>query len=149
MKPVLFTVVLLGGLTASAVPAQGTSVRPDSARLQGTWAMVSGSANGTPMPQSALAGMRRTLSGNELTVTMDGRLYFKATITLDRTRSPRAIDYQMTGGPTAGAVQRGIYAFAGDTVRFCFGAPNAPRPTDFTSIAGDNRTLSAWVPARP
>jgi len=150
MKSVVSAVFILGLVAASTATAQGgTAVRPDSARLQGTWVMVSGSANGTAMPPSSLAGMRRTLSGNELTVTMNGQLYFKATITLDRTKSPRTIDYRMTGGPTAGAVQRGIYAFSGDTVRFCFGAPGAPRPTEFASVAGDNRTLSAWVPARP
>jgi uncharacterized protein (TIGR03067 family) len=76
-----------------------------------------------------------------------GQLYFSATIVLDPAKSPRTIDTPMTGGFTTGAVQRGIYRISGDTVRFSFGAPNAARPTDFTSTPGDGRTISAWLPA--
>jgi len=80
---------------------------------------------------------------------MAGTLYFKATISLDTTEAPRAIDYHMTGGPTAGAVQRGIYVFSGDTVRFCFAAPGGTRPTAFTTVAGDGLTFTSWVRAKP
>jgi hypothetical protein len=36
----------------------------------------------------------------------------------------------------------------GDTFRSCFGKPGAERPTDFTSKAGDGRTLSVWKRAK-
>ena len=93
--------------------------------------------------------MKRVYAGREVTITMAGQLYFKATITLDTTASPRTIDYHMTGGPTVGAVQLGIYAIAGDTVRFCFAAPGASRPPVFTTVAADGRTLSTWVRVKP
>jgi uncharacterized protein (TIGR03067 family) len=80
---------------------------------------------------------------------MGGQLYFEATIQLDPALTPKTIDYHMTAGFTTGAVQRGIYRFAGDTVVFCFGAPDAARPIEFTTHPGDRRTLSAWVRARP
>ena len=110
--------------------------------------MVAGAADGCPLPASNVTSMKRALSGNKLTVTMSGQLYFSATIELDPAKSPRTIDYHMTGGPTSGAIQRGIYLFAGDTVRFCFGAPGAARPSEFKTVAGDGRTLSSWIPAR-
>jgi uncharacterized protein (TIGR03067 family) len=137
-------------VTAGSLGAQaGTMVRSDSMQLQGSWTMVSGSAGGMALPPSYVGAMRRVLSGNDLTVTMSGELYFRATIVLDPATSPKTIDYRMTGGTTTGAIQHGIYAIAGDTIRFSFGAPSAARPADFTTAAGDGRTVSTWVRARP
>ena len=133
----------LGGIVAQAAAAN------DSTRLQGTWTMISGAADGYPLPPEYVQQMKRVYRGNELSVTMGSQLYFKATITLDTTTTPRAIDYRMTAGFTAGAVQLGIYAFNGDTVRFCFAAPGKTRPTDFITIAADGRTVSTWVRAKP
>jgi uncharacterized protein (TIGR03067 family) len=141
------TVALLAGLAAT-LPAQ-TPVTTDSARLQGTWAMASGSADGAPLPDPYLAQMRRVLTGNDLIVTMAGSLYFRATVVLNPSTSPKSIDYHMTAGTTAGAVQLGIYEIRGDTVRFCFASPNAARPTDFSSTPGDGRTASTWIRAGP
>ena len=109
--------------------------------------MVSGAADGYPLPPDYVKSMKRVFAGNEVTVTMAAQIFFKATVHLDASRSPRTIDYHMIGGPTAGQVQLGIYTITGDTARFCFGAPNAVRPTDFTAVAGDGRTLSTWIRA--
>lgn len=101
------------------------------------------------MPASMAAGMKRVAVGNEVTITMNDQLYFKATFALNPAASPRTIDYQMTGGPTAGSRQLGIYELQGDTVRFSFAAPNAPRPRTFASVAGDGLTVSTWVRVSP
>ena len=139
-----------GTVGVSALDAQQPHAAPtDSAQLQGTWTMVSGNAGGMALSPDLVSSMRRVASGNEVTITMSGQLYFKALIVLNPAASPRTIDYHMTGGPTAGATQLGIYELKGDTVRFCFGAPNAPRPVDFTATSGNQRTLSTWVRARP
>lgn len=138
------------GLRLGAATAQvPTPAATDSARLQGTWTMVSGAGDGYPLPPEYVRQMKRVNTGREVTVTMAGQLFFKATITLDTTQTPRAIDYHMIGGLTVGAVQLGIYAFAGDTVRFCFAAPAGSRPPVFITVAADGRTLSTWVRVKP
>ena len=134
----------LATLLATTLSAQSPA-STDSARLQGTWSMVSGAADGSPLPSDYVKGMKRVFTGSAVTVTMADQIFFKATVRLDASRSPRTIDYKMTGGQTIGATQLGIYAIIGDTARFCFAAPNAARPTDFTTLSGDGRTLSTWV----
>jgi uncharacterized protein (TIGR03067 family) len=124
-------------------------MQTDSARLQGTWVMLTGAADGYPLPTEYVRQMKRVFTGREVTITMGGQLYFRATISLDTAQAVRTIDYHMTAGPTAGAVQPGIYAFSGDTVRFCFAAPGGRRPTAFATVASDGLTLSTWVRAKP
>ena len=123
---------------------ENEAVKKDLAQLQGEWVMVSGSADGQPMPEQMLKQMKRVCKGDETTTTMAGRLYFKAKISLDPSKKPKTIDYQMTEGLTKGKTQLGIYEVEGDTFKACFGKPGAERPTDFTSKPGDGSTLSVW-----
>jgi len=142
-------IVVIASAGVSHVHGQQTIVPSDSARLQGIWTMVSGSADGYPMPPGSLSTMKRVAAGNIVTITMNGTNYFTATFALNPAARPRTIDYHMTGGFTAGATQFGIYEFRGDTLWFAFGSPGDPRPNDFSSKSGDGRTVSAWLPARP
>ena len=138
----LLALTSLSGTLGAQTPSPAST---DSARLQGAWVMLAGAANGYSLPETYVRNMRRVLTGNEVAVTVGDQLFFKATIALDPTKSPRTIDYHVTGGPTSGAVQLGIYAISGDTARFCFGAPDSARPNEFTTATGDGRTLSTWV----
>ena len=120
------------------------ATKKDMARLQGEWSMVSGSADGQPMPAQMVKQMKRVCKGNETTTTMAGQIYIQANITLDPSKKPKSIDYDMTGGFTKGQKQLGIYEVDGDTFKACFARPGAERPTDFTSKPGDGHTLSVW-----
>jgi uncharacterized protein (TIGR03067 family) len=113
-------------------------------RFAGEWAMVSGSIGGQAMPDAMLKTMKREVKGNELTITMNGQDYFKATITLDPAKTPRTIDYAMTEGVTKGKTQLGIYEWEDGTLRFSFSSPGKDRPSDFTSKSDDCRTVSVW-----
>jgi uncharacterized protein (TIGR03067 family) len=113
-------------------------------RFAGEWTMVSGTIGGQPMPEAMLRTMQREVKGTEVTVTMNGQVYFKATLTLDPAKSPRTIDYTMTEGMTKGKTQLGIYEWEDGTLRFSFASPGKDRPADFTSKADDGRTVSVW-----
>lgn len=130
--------------TFSGWAEENELVRKDLAQLQGEWSMVSGSADGQPMPEQMLKQMKRICKGDETTTTMAGQLYFKAKITINPSKAPKTIDYDMTEGVTKGKLQLGIYEVNGDTFKSCFGKPGAERPTDFTSKPGDGRTVSVW-----
>ena len=112
--------------------------------MQGEWSMVSGSADGFEIPAEMRPTARRICKGNETTVTFGTQLIMQATFTVDPTKKPKAIDYQATDGPTKGETHLGIYEMEGDTIRYCFAAPDGERPADFTSKPGERRTLSVW-----
>jgi len=137
--------IALAAVTISPVSAEDNeAIKKDMAQLQGEWSMVSGSADGQPVPDVMVKQMKRVCKGDETTTTRAGQLFFKAKITIDPSKKPKTIDYQMTDGFTKGQKQLGIYEVEGDTFRSCFGKPGAERPTDFTSKPGDGRTLSVW-----
>jgi uncharacterized protein (TIGR03067 family) len=142
---------LLIGLVAltiwPAIGADNPTVQKDLALMQGEWSMVSGSADGRPMPDEMLKQMRRVCKGDETTTTMGGQVFFKAKITLDPSKKPKTIDYEMTEGFTKGKKQLGIYEVEGDAFKSCFGKPDGERPADFTT--GEGRTLSVWKREKP
>lgn len=142
------SLVFLIGLTvlasSSLRAADDEAVRKEIAQLQGEWSMVSGSANGQPMPAEMLKQMKRICKGDETTTTMAGQLFMKAKISIDPSKDPKTIDYRMTDGPTKGKTQLGIYEVDGGTFKSCFASPGAERPTDFSSKPGDGRTVSIW-----
>ena len=141
------SVILIGLAAMASAPAwaaENEAVKKDLAQLQGEWSMVSGSADGESLPDVMVKRMKRVCKGDETTTTRAGQLFFKAKITIDPSKKPKTIDYQMTDGFTKGQKQLGIYEVEGDTFRSCFGKPGAERPTDFTSKPGDGRTLSEW-----
>src|SRR3954452_7484992 len=90
--------IALALMTSSrpAVAAEKPSITNDLAQLQGTWTMVSGSADGQAMPDEMRKQMKRVCKGDETTTTMNGQIYLKAKFTLNPTRTPKTIDYEMT-----------------------------------------------------
>ena len=146
MKTILNAFLI--GLTAlTIVPAKAQdnpAIKKDMAQLQGEWSMVSGTADGYTIPEAMLPNSKRVCKGDEITVTVAGQLVMKAKITIDPSKTPKTIDYQVIEGPTKDKKHLGIYELDGDTFKSCFGAPGAERPTDFTSKPGDKRTASVW-----
>jgi uncharacterized protein (TIGR03067 family) len=139
-----FIVALATLFGAAALAEDKEAVKKDVEQLQGEWAMVSGEADGQSVPESMLSQAKRVCKGSETTVTMGGQLMMKAKFTVDPSKKPKTIDYEVLDGPTKGKKHLGIYEFDGDKVKFCFGAPDAERPSDFVSKSGDRRTSSVW-----
>jgi uncharacterized protein (TIGR03067 family) len=141
--------VLSIGVTVIAADAENNeAVKKDLSRLQGEWSMQSGTADGFVLPEAMRTGFKRVCKGNELTVTNGDQVIMRAKITIDPSKTPKMIDYDVIEGPTKGKKHLGIYEFDGSTMRSCFGAPDMKRPTDFTSKQGDKRTLSEWKRAK-
>ena len=139
---------LLIGLTTLAVATtwaeENEAVKKDKAQLQGEWTMVSGERDGQAFSADFMKDSKRVAKGDETTVMLQGQLFMRAKFTLDPSKSPKTIDYSVTGGPYAGKTQLGRYELDGDKVKFCFSTPGEERPPDFTTKPNDRRTFSLW-----
>ena len=146
-------IALLVGIAVCAAtaarPEASQASNSDLASLQGEWTMVSGVADGYAVPDAMLRDSKRTCEGNVTTVIVGGQLIMKARFTLDPSKTPKTVDYQVIDGPTKGKQHLGIYELDGDTVKYCFGEPGGARPTEFGSQPGDRRTSSVWKRAKP
>jgi uncharacterized protein (TIGR03067 family) len=118
--------------------------KKEMALLEGEWSMISGEANGQALPPETVKSAKRSAKDGETHITIGAKVLFKAKITIDPTKKPKAIDYLMTEGPTKDKTHLGIYELDGDTVKFCFAAPGKDRPTEFSAKEGSDRTLSVW-----
>jgi uncharacterized protein (TIGR03067 family) len=108
--------------------------------LEGQWAMVSCVSSGQPLEERFVKLGRRKAKGNEITVLMAGKVIVQAKFTVDRSQNPMTIDYFLKGGRS----QLGIYQLDGQTLKVNYSSPGQPRPTEFTTSAGDGRTLTVW-----
>lgn len=142
------------GGTAPAAPRPAPEVEdiagfayvpsPTLTKLQGQWSAVEVVLNGQPLPPMMLGMGLRTATKNEIRISFGGQTVIHALVRLNESASPVQVDYYTLDGPMKGAVQRGIFKWAGENACFCMGAAGQPRPDDFTCPAGSERTLSQW-----
>jgi uncharacterized protein (TIGR03067 family) len=133
---------LVGLLLGAADPAD--DIKKEMALLEGTWSMVSGEKEGEKLPEDLLKDAKRSVTGGVTTISIGGQVFLKAKFTVDPSKKPKTIDYTVLEGPNKDMKQLGIYELDGDTVKFCFAGPGQDRPKEFSTKAGDTRTLSTW-----
>jgi uncharacterized protein (TIGR03067 family) len=120
------------------------AIKKDMAKMEGTWSMVSAMSEGQALPDDIVKSGKRISKDGVTTVMIGEMVYLKAKFTIDPSKKPKTIDYEVTEGPAKGKTQYGIYELDGDTAKFCFAAPGKDRPTDFTAKEGSTRTSSVW-----
>jgi uncharacterized protein (TIGR03067 family) len=146
MKKTISTLLIgfIAFIFTTARAQDSDAAKADKARLQGEWTMVSGERNGTAFPSEMTNNSKRVTVGDETTVTLQGEFLMKTKFTLDPAKTPKTIDYSVTGGPSIGSAMLGIYELDGDTVKFCYSIPGKERPTEFLTKPDDGRILSVW-----
>jgi uncharacterized protein (TIGR03067 family) len=130
-----------GKAKVASEPAAGGG---PATELEGQWPMVSAVMSGKPMEASMVGWVKRTTTGNLTTVMAGPQTMLKAEFTLDPAQSPKGIDYLNVAGSHKGKRQLGIYKLEGDVLTFCVAPPGAARPGEFSSVKGDDRTLTVW-----
>ncbi|HJZ91193.1 MAG TPA: TIGR03067 domain-containing protein [Gemmataceae bacterium] len=124
--------------------APADAVKTETAQLEGEWTMVSGKRDGQKLPDDFVKSGKRVAKDGVSTVTFGDPLFMKARLTIDPGKKPKTIDYEVIDGQGKGKTVLGIYEIDGNTVKFCFAAPDKERPTEFASKEGSGHTLSVW-----
>ncbi len=115
-------------LTAYAVPGDPAKKELDS--VQGVWQIVSMELDGIAFPEETAKSFKLTVKGDKAShSTPDGKSE-EATIKLDPSKKPKAIDLTPLSGEDKGKTYPGIYVLEGDTWKIC-ASKGGTRPTEF------------------
>src|SRR5260221_11798691 len=93
-------------------------MKPELARLQGTWKIVALELEGRSMPQSGFTESSIVIQGNRFTTISMGAPY-GGTLKADDARSPKTPDLSFKAAPEKGNASRPIYGVDGDTSKLC------------------------------
>src|SRR5262245_26066319 len=120
-------------LISTAVLLTGEdATKADLEKLQGTWQLVAMETEGDEMPADELTGRNAVYEGNRPSLRSGETVRRRGIITLDPSRSPKAMNTWDQDGPYADQTVPGIYELKGDTLRVCFARPGQERPKTFT-----------------
>lgn len=130
-------IVLLSGASTNAAET-------DLQRIQGTWAVVSRTINGKPLP---IFGRERMIFQGDRIIQMgtealpaDQAIHFE----LDATAAPKHFDFVSkikNGERIVDVPLPGIYKWDGDNLWIGTGLPNQPRPSAFDAKSGAPTTV--------
>ncbi len=142
-RGILAAVVLIAGVAYGR--PDDDAAKKEMAKMEGDWTLASGERDGMPIPEEFAKTMRRTIKGEEFTVTREGETIVKGKFTIDPTKKPKTIDVTFTDGQLKDKSTLGIYELEGDTFKLCYAAPDSKeRPKEFSAKEGSGHTLAVW-----
>jgi uncharacterized protein (TIGR03067 family) len=123
---------LLGAEKPKAELKKDLIHQEDLRKMQGDWAVVEGEQRGTPMAADELKSMRFHVSGDQYEFKQAGQSQIeKGSLSVDPSRTPKALDIHIAQGDQAGKLQLGIYQFDGGRLKVCVSQPGEERPKEF------------------
>jgi uncharacterized protein (TIGR03067 family) len=130
---------------ATAGDAKEEAVKKDLQAFQGAWRLIPREVDGRTIREDEFKGVILTHDGaGRFSVRRGDAVIVEATVTLDPTKKPRAIDVTFTGGENKGKTVLGIYEIEGDTFRVCHARPGGERPTAFSAKAGSGHAFVVY-----
>lgn len=144
-------IVLLGvsvaGFGADEAGAQAPKVdTPDPAtlevmKLQGIWKAVGFQFAGESQPREKIQGLKCVVRGQQVVHERQGQEETAFTFSVDPSKMPHHMDQITADGKT----YHGIYRLTNNTLTICLPTdPNAPRPRQFATKAGDGHVLRIY-----
>jgi uncharacterized protein (TIGR03067 family) len=128
----------IGAATANAaIEDRREAAKKDLAKLQGVWIMTSMETEGHVLAPEEFEGRNSLYEGDTLALRAGETVRRRGIVTLDPTRTPKAMNTWDADGPYADQTLPGIYELEGDTLKVCFARPGEPRPSKFTSKEGN------------
>lgn len=131
-------------LVLTAAADDRAASRKDLDQFQGTWVAVSMEREGEAVPAEVFAGRTCEYQLDGFTLKQDGEPRRKGIVTLDASRSPKAINSWDLNGPYADTTVPGIYELKGDRLTLCFSSPGSERPKRFSTKSGGGMLLVVY-----
>ena len=141
MKTYTFVALVLiafGRPAVTATPSE-EAAKKELEALQGTWTVAYSEQNGERRRDlEEVKKMRLTIKDDNWTLQYHNNVKDKrvATLKLDPTQKPKAVDFKFSVGLLAGETLLSIYELKGDDLKFCFPGESRQRPKSFDSRAG-------------
>jgi uncharacterized protein (TIGR03067 family) len=109
------------------------AAKKDLEKLQGVWIMTAMETEGHVLTPEDFEGRNSLYEGDSLSLRAGETVRRRGIVTLDPTRTPKAMNTWDADGPYADQTLPGIYELDGDNLKVCFARPGEPRPTKFSS----------------
>jgi uncharacterized protein (TIGR03067 family) len=124
-----------------ATSVQAADATSEQAKLAGAWTAVEAQRGGAAAQEDV--GHRLEFRGDQFTISMNDKLIFSGTYSLNPSTQPAQIDFHHLRGDAHGKTWEGIYQLAGDTLTVCDDAfdPSQTRPRNFTTAPGSGHVL--------
>jgi RNA polymerase sigma factor (sigma-70 family) len=120
----------------------------EKAKLKGTWKPTSAVDNGRE--EENPAEHRVIFDGDSFTIKKNGNDEAKGKFTIDVAANPKTIDMKVTEGKHEGESLLGIYAWDGDSLKWCTAMPGATeRPSKFASEPGSSLLFVVFEKEKP
>jgi uncharacterized protein (TIGR03067 family) len=143
MRRFLWVALTLGLLTGADGPKTEDGKKTIDS-LQGTWTMVSLVIDGEIVTEERVKTGNLVIDGMEYRPEL-GANAVCATLKVDPTKSPMAIDFSFTAGTNKGKDAKGIFKLENDVLTICRGAADGEdRPKEFTAPNDSGRLLVVW-----
>jgi uncharacterized protein (TIGR03067 family) len=108
-------------------------------KLGGTWQITSVEREGHKI--HGFTKCQLIVADDTITVKENNQPLFKGAVTLDPSKTPKAIDWSIDSGDGKSQTALGIYSLDGDDLKLCWGQPGKERPAGFTAKAGTSEMV--------
>ncbi len=115
----------------------------DTKPIEGQWAMMSFEENGETAAPDTVKDRVLTIKNDHFTDNLNDDVVAGGKITLDRSKTPWALDATFTEGGPQGETVKAIAEIKDGKLRICAGKPDGDRPTRFET--GSGAGAGAWM----
>jgi len=142
MKVAFSTLTVLMVIEATLTAGEDKPNPTDRDMLQGTWKVLSETANGEKVAKEVLGNASATFSG-ETYISRGDKRTVQGSFVLKESAGPQQIDLVTTSVGGRVVALQGIYRLDGDRLVICMsgGGQHQIRPDEFKTVPGDNRSL--------